>query len=138
MYTILLPVDDDESLTDAQVDFVTEYPTGDTSDVELAVTHVLKGDELDAPDAMQNPERVSTVRRAVDKLEEEGFSVTIMEARSPPAEGIVALADEVDANHIVMGGHKRSPAGKAVFGSVTQSVILDTDIPVTVTGTTED
>jgi nucleotide-binding universal stress UspA family protein len=35
----------------------------------------------------------------------------------------------------VMGGRKQSPTSKLLFGSVTQNVILQTDRPVTVTGT---
>lgn len=52
--------------------------------------------------------------------------------RGNPAEEIVAHADDTDASYIVIGGKRRSPAGKALFGSVTQSVLLDTDRPVLV------
>ena len=47
-----------------------------------------------------------------------------------PAEEIVSAADSLDARFVVVGGRKRSPAGKAVFGSVTQAVILNADRPV--------
>jgi nucleotide-binding universal stress UspA family protein len=42
---------------------------------------------------------------------------------------------EVDADLVVVGARKRTPVGKAVFGSVTQSVVLDSPVPVTVVRT---
>lgn len=46
------------------------------------------------------------------------------------ADTILDYAQRVDARYIVLGGRKRSPVGKAVFGSVTQAVILNADRPV--------
>ncbi len=47
-----------------------------------------------------------------------------------PADEILTTADEVDARYVVLGGRRRSPAGKALFGSTTQRVLLDADRPV--------
>ena len=47
-----------------------------------------------------------------------------------PVEEILAAANEHDARYLVIGGRKRSPVGKAIFGSVTQSVLLNADRPV--------
>ncbi|GAA0313083.1 universal stress protein [Halarchaeum salinum] len=52
-------------------------------------------------------------------------------------EKIVDYADENDARYIVMGGRKRSPVGKALFGSVTQFVLLGTERPVVTVDTNE-
>lgn len=49
------------------------------------------------------------------------------------AEEIVRYAREHDAEYIVVGGRKRSPVGKVLFGSVTQSVLLSA--PCTVVST---
>lgn len=45
---------------------------------------------------------------------------------------ILDYAADVDARYVVIGGRKRSPAGKVIFGSVTQSTLLNTDRPVVV------
>lgn len=47
-----------------------------------------------------------------------------------PAKEIIEHANDVDASYVVVGGRSRSPVGKALFGSVTQSVLLDADCPV--------
>ncbi|WP_129113846.1 universal stress protein [Halegenticoccus tardaugens] len=47
-----------------------------------------------------------------------------------PAEEIRSYAEEVTARYIVVGGRRRTPTGKALFGSVTQRVILTASVPV--------
>lgn len=43
---------------------------------------------------------------------------------------ILGEADRREARYVVVGGRKRSPTGKALFGSVTQSILLNADQPV--------
>lgn len=43
---------------------------------------------------------------------------------------IVRYADEQDASYICVGGHSRSAVGKALFGSVTQDVLMNATCPV--------
>lgn len=43
---------------------------------------------------------------------------------------IVRYADEQDASYICVGGHSRSAVGKALFGSVTQDVLMSATCPV--------
>lgn len=47
-----------------------------------------------------------------------------------PVDAILNEARKLDAEYIVIGGRKRTPVGKAVFGSRTQSILLNTDKPV--------
>lgn len=47
-----------------------------------------------------------------------------------PADEVGAVARELDARYVVIGGRKRSPTGKAIFGSQTQSILLNADRPV--------
>lgn len=47
-----------------------------------------------------------------------------------PDDEILTAADDFDAQYIVVGGRKRSPVGKALFGSTTQAVLLNADRPV--------
>lgn len=47
-----------------------------------------------------------------------------------PTDEITKEIDRSDARYLVIGGRKRSPVGKALFGSTTQSILLNTDRPV--------
>lgn len=47
-------------------------------------------------------------------------------------DAVLDVADERDCDHVFVVGERRSPAGKALFGDVAQSVILEFDGPVTV------
>ncbi|UHQ98888.1 universal stress protein (plasmid) [Natrinema zhouii] len=67
---------------------------------------------------------------ASEALERIGVEGTPVGLVGEPAEEIIDYADRNDASHIVLGGRSRSPVGKALFGSVTQSVLLNTSRPV--------
>lgn len=47
-----------------------------------------------------------------------------------PNEEVIEYADDVGARYIVVGGRARSPTGKALFGSVSQSILLKSNRPV--------
>lgn len=78
-------------------------------------------------------ERAETVaQRLIDSAipDAETGGVTPVGRVGDPGDEILSLADELDARYLVIGGRKRTPAGKAIFGSVTQRVILDSERPV--------
>ncbi|SDR03440.1 universal stress protein [Natronobacterium texcoconense] len=136
MYRVLLPVDTSEDRALAQAEYVSSLPEA-SEDVEAYILFVFQGDDEDLPDELEqfkSASRVGSVRRARERLEEAGIETTVLEDSGDAAADILDVAEEYDVDSIVLGGRKRSPVGKAMFGSVTQSVILNTDRPVAVTG----
>jgi nucleotide-binding universal stress UspA family protein len=47
-------------------------------------------------------------------------------------EDVIAVAEREGCDHVFIAGKRRSPSGKAIFGDVTQSIILNFDGMVTV------
>ena len=47
-----------------------------------------------------------------------------------PAEDIIAVAEEVSADFIVIGLRRRSPVGKLILGSNAQRILLEAPCPV--------
>jgi nucleotide-binding universal stress UspA family protein len=43
---------------------------------------------------------------------------------------LIDVADEVNADFIVIGMRRRSPVGKLLLGSIAQQVLLDASCPV--------
>jgi nucleotide-binding universal stress UspA family protein len=48
------------------------------------------------------------------------------------AETLLGLLKDIDADLLVVGARRRSPVGKALLGSVAQTLILEADLPVLV------
>lgn len=130
-YRILIPVGGDPRLAETQAEYVTRLPSA-AADLRVTLVHALTGSEKDVPAHMQQPDRSESVKAAKSVLENAGIEVHTQGVSSPPAEGIVLLAAEGDFNEIVIAGKKRTPTQKALLGSVTQSVVLEAEIPVTV------
>jgi len=81
------------------------------------------------PDEVAN--RLVAVRELAEGLAAAGVDGSVRGlVDRDPADGIVELAASVGADRIVVGGRRRSPAGKAVFGSVAQAVMLRAPCPV--------
>lgn len=134
MYNILVPITSDDTLATRQLGAVSDMPLQSDS---VTVTLLYVFEELDSglggPVSMKEYSDVpETVEAARERLAETGFDVDALVAEGDPDEEIVSVARERGADHVVLSGRRRSPTGKAIFGSVTQSVILNADVPVTV------
>lgn len=136
MYRVLMPVDADENRSMAQARYVANLPDASDS-VEVTVLYVFEDDDSLDPsndESARQPENVESVARVMEFFEKEGIEHSTAKDRATPIEAILDLATDLDADSIVLGGRKRSPTGKVLFGSVTMSVLRNTDIPVVVTG----
>jgi len=94
----------------------------DTARVSLGVD-----DDTEVP-----PEKIAEqhgiFNAIVSRLERQGVDHELRTAVGPHASSVVEQAADTDL--IIVGGTKRSPAGKAIFGSATQDILLDAPCPV--------
>ena len=138
MHTVLLPVDENVARANRAVDLLTTLP-GEADELQAVVLNVseevkqpwlkefesLERRDLDEADV---PESVIT---AVERLTEYGVETEMRLEHGDVTEQILAVADDVDADQLVMCGRKKSMTGKVLFGSIAQSVLLSTELPVT-------
>jgi nucleotide-binding universal stress UspA family protein len=146
MYTVLVPVDGDDDRVDAQLEAVRELAAGDES-VTVDVLYAREELDFSAEDiddvAVGTLEEElteleglpETVSRIAAALREAGVETDVHAATGRPEAAILDAAERFDADLLVLGTRRRSPVGKAVFGSVAQSVLLETDRPVTIVPT---
>lgn len=86
------------------------------------------GDDA-VPDAVAA--RQTTVGAFRERLSEVGLDVSVRGGVGEAGEEITALAEDTGADLVFVGGRKRRPSGKAVFGSTAQAVLLGAPCPVT-------
>jgi nucleotide-binding universal stress UspA family protein len=140
--TILLavgPADDDRAdmLAESVIDIA--GPLG----ADVVIGHVFTEEEFDRLEAQLDadgssaivPELVArrqpAVRTIGERLDAAAVSYSVEGEVGDHAEAIVRLAEDVGADRVFVGGRKRSPTGKAMFGSTAQQVMLNAPCPVT-------
>jgi len=112
-------------------------------DGSAVVLHVFDGSEYDdlterlnlptggadAPNELAR--RHSVASDVAERLDDDGVDVSVRGAVGDESDAILDVTEEVGADLVVIGGRKRSPSGKALFGSTAQTVLLEADCPVT-------
>ncbi|WP_254531583.1 universal stress protein [Natrinema gelatinilyticum] len=141
--TVLLavgPSDADRSgeLAEAALEIATP------ADATVVLAHVFTSDEYNAvldrlefdrtvgeidPDAVAA--RHSTIHELRDVFVQHDVEYEIRGAVGDHGSSIVDLATSTGADRVIVGGRRRSPTGKAVFGSTAQEVLLSAPCPVT-------
>ena len=87
------------------------------------------GREFDRDDAVESEAQLDEVRSELSGAGVE-HEVRQLVRGMDPAEDLVAVAEEVGAEFIVIGLRRRSPVGKLILGSNAQRVLLDAPCPV--------
>jgi nucleotide-binding universal stress UspA family protein len=132
-YSVLVPVDANEERATAQAAHVASLPNASES-VSATLLHVYPTVEGDAGterlgDHMGRPDSLEKISQ---RLADNGIEVEVRKGEGDVADTILAVARDLEPDVIVMAGRKRSPVGKAVFGSTSQAVILNAAVAVTV------
>lgn len=139
MYEILLPVTTDRSRTARQVGAVENLPLR-RDEVKVTPLYVFEELEADLGGVVSTKEYSDvpeTVSQATDRLIELGFETDPIIAEGNSKDLIISIANERDADHVLVSGRRRSPTGKVLFGSVAQAVVINSEIPVTVVQTSD-
>lgn len=87
------------------------------------------GKDLSNADAERYDTELATVRRELSEAGVE-HEVRQLVRGQEPAEDLIAVAEEVGADVIVIGLRRRTPVGKLILGSNAQRIMLDAPCPV--------
>ncbi|MGM0718557.1 MAG: universal stress protein [Halobacteriota archaeon] len=138
MYRILFPLDAVDDAAIRRAEMLTEMPL-DRGELEIAVLNVfeafdgVEGDIAVSSDDIYDETDVLTGLDTIEtRFEAAGLDMSFIRRHGDPADEILEYTRERAVDLIIMGGRKRSPVGKALFGSVSQAVLLNTELPVVI------
>lgn len=133
--TILAAVNDEKTV-DPVVEIATDLATAFGE--KLLVLHVLPRKIYEKrsesrPDYyadVATDEAADVAREVAEVTLDETSNVEYRGIIGDPSTKIVEQSADAEVNYTVIGGRQRTPTGKVIFGSVTQSVLLNAKSPV--------
>jgi nucleotide-binding universal stress UspA family protein len=87
------------------------------------------GEKLDSATAMERTEALDRVHSLLHSADVEHDLRHLVRGKDPVSD-VLETAEEISADLIVIGIRRRSPVGKLVLGSNSQSILLEATIPV--------
>ena len=87
------------------------------------------GRDFDREDALESESQLEEVRSQLDAAGIE-HEIRQLVRGLDPAEDLVGVATELEAEFIVIGLRRRTPVGKLILGSNAQRVLLEAPCPV--------
>lgn len=97
--------------------------------VKLIVVYSDHGAQLDSATAVERAEQLEKVHALLHTTDVEHDLRHLVRGKDP-VNDVLDVADEVEADLIVIGIRRRTPVGKLVLGSNSQSILLEASIPV--------
>lgn len=114
-----------------------------TRGAELHLVHVAApepdfvGREVDPPEmrnvvAQELREEHRRLQALAGELEGAGIAVTALCVQGPTVEKLVAIAERIGAERVIVGSHGRGPLARALLGSVSAALLRAAPCPVLV------
>lgn len=127
----VMPQAEFDAIRNEAVDW-TIYPVGEEMFIPPPLREKLNYEPTDAPFNIEDAETqaAAVAMKIVKSTLQDDENVDYQGGVGDPAEEILNEAKRRQPRYLVIGGRKRSPVGKAVFGSITQSVLLNAESAV--------
>jgi nucleotide-binding universal stress UspA family protein len=117
--------------TDTELVLLTVVPESEFESTRRAVADIGSSDAVYTLEQAEESAAREAADVAADVLADHDVSVTPVGTIGREADAILDVAAQEEVDHVFLTGRRRSPAGKALFGDVAQTVLLRFGGPVT-------
>ncbi len=137
--TVLVAIDGSPQSDEALDHAIDEFPDADLFGLTVIdpaeAGYAVEGAAAEFPQGWYETaedEANTILEEAAERAAEVGVELQTASEIGRPANTIVSFADEHDIDHIVMGSHGRTGMSRILLGSVAETVMRRSSVPVTV------